>query len=121
MRMELHRMTHDIRHLVVAPVVEPLHRVQDAALHGLQAVVDVRHGTLENHIRGIVEEPMLVHPREVVHRPFVVLAGHAVFRVLRFALLLIAFRVLFLRSHIVVFIFWSHISQSSTGVFRFRG
>ena len=61
MRVELHRVSHDIGHLIVAPVVEPLHRVEYAALHGFEAVAEVRHGTLEDNVRGIIEKPVLIH------------------------------------------------------------
>lgn len=67
--MVLHGMSHEVRHLVVAPVVLLLHRVQDAALHGLETVVEMRHRTLEDNVRRIVEKPVLVHSRELVlHR-----------------------------------------------------
>ena len=60
--MVLHRRADDVRHLVVASVVELAHRVQDAPLHRLQSVVDVRHGTFQNHIRSIVKKPSLYMP-----------------------------------------------------------
>ena len=65
--VELHGVAHDVGHLVVASVVHALHRVQDAALHRLQAVLDVGHGTLQNDIRGVVEEPVLIHAAQMVH------------------------------------------------------
>ena len=68
MRVKLHGVSHDIRHLVVSSVIHSLHRVQYASLHGLQSVLDMRHGTLENHIGGIVEEPVLVHSAKMAHR-----------------------------------------------------
>ena len=48
--VELHRVTHDVRDLVEAPVVHALHGVQDAALHRLKAVADVWHGTLQDNV-----------------------------------------------------------------------
>ena len=63
--VELHGMSHDVGHLVVTSVVEPLHGVQDAPLHGFETVAQVGHGTLENHVGGIVKEPVLVHPGEL--------------------------------------------------------
>ncbi len=51
----------DVRHLVVAPVVEFLHAVQDPALHGLEAIVQVRHRTFEDHVAGVIQEPFAVH------------------------------------------------------------
>ncbi len=64
--MVLHGVAHDVGHLVEAAVVEGLHGVQYAALHGLEAVVDVWHGALENHIRGIVQKPVAVHALKAV-------------------------------------------------------
>ena len=63
-------MPHDIGYLIVAPIIEALHRVEDAALHGLQAVVGVRNGSFENHIRGIIEKPVAIHPRQRVAAGF---------------------------------------------------
>ena len=65
-RVVLHSLPDDVRHLVVLAVVHPLHSVEDTALHGLQTVLDGRHGALQNHIGGIVQEPVLVHAREVL-------------------------------------------------------
>ena len=45
--MVLHGVAHDVGNLVEAAVVEGLHGVEDAALHGLEAVVDMGHGALE--------------------------------------------------------------------------
>ena len=67
MGVKLHRVAHDIGHLVVASVVHALHRVEDAPLHGLQAVADGGHGTFQDHIARIVEKPVFVHPRQVVY------------------------------------------------------
>ena len=65
--VKLHGFAHDVGHLVVAPVVHTLHGVQYAALHRLQSVATVWHGTLQDNIRGVVQEPVLVHARQVVH------------------------------------------------------
>ena len=62
-RVELHCLPHNVGHLVVAAVVDALHSVKHAALHGFQAVVDVRNGTVENDIRSVIEKPVLVHSR----------------------------------------------------------
>ena len=64
-RVELHGVTHDIGHLVEAPVVEQLHGMENAPLHRLQPVGQVGNGPLEYDIRGIVEEPVLKHSREL--------------------------------------------------------
>ena len=60
-RVIFHRVTHDVGHLVETTVVEFVHRMQDAALHRFQAVLDGRHGAFQNDIRGIVEKPILKH------------------------------------------------------------
>ena len=65
--VELHGVTHDVGHLVISAVVHAAHGVQDAALHGFQTVLDMRYGTLQDDIAGIVEEPVLVHSREMMH------------------------------------------------------
>ena len=46
-------------------VVALLHDVEDASLHGLQTVLNVRNGTFEDYITGIVNEPVLIHSREL--------------------------------------------------------
>ena len=62
----LHGLTHDVGHLVVTAVVAALHGVENTTLHGLQTILDMGHGTLQNNIRSIVQEPVLVHAREFV-------------------------------------------------------
>ena len=66
-RVVLHGLSHNIGDLVVAAVVAALHGVQDAALHGLQAILQMGYGTLQNHIRRVVQEPVLVHARQFVY------------------------------------------------------
>ena len=62
-------------------VLHFLHRMQDAALHRLEAVFDVGYGAVEDHIGGIVEKPLAVHAREFVfvlafrHQPVVLALG----------------------------------------------
>ena len=43
-------------------IVHLLQGVQDAALDRLQSVVEVRNRPLEDHIGGIIEEVLVVHP-----------------------------------------------------------
>ncbi len=69
MRMVLHGLTDDVGHLVEAPVVDGFHGMENAALHRFQAVLDVRHGPFENHIRSIIQEPVLIHARKFAHTP----------------------------------------------------
>lgn len=66
MGMELHGVTHDVGHLVVSSVVHALHAVEDASLHGFQAVLDVGYGAFQDHVRRIVQEPVLVHAAQMV-------------------------------------------------------
>ena len=67
MRVVFHRVTHDVGHLVEAAVIQFVHRMQDAALHRLQAVLDGGHGAFQNDIRGIVEKPVLEHALKGYH------------------------------------------------------
>lgn len=50
MRVILHGITDNIGHLIETTVIESLHRVEYTALHGLEAVLNMRHGTLEYHV-----------------------------------------------------------------------
>ena len=65
--MELHRVAHDVRHLIISAVVHTLHRVKDAALHGFQAVLQMGHGAVEDAVAGIIEEPILIHAAQMMH------------------------------------------------------
>ncbi len=78
MGMKLHGLSHDVGHFVVTSVVHALHGVQDASLHRLEAIADVGHGTLQDDIGGIVQEPVLVHARQVVHGRSVKAVGRLV-------------------------------------------
>ena len=50
MRVILHSITHDIGYLIETTIIESLHRVEYTALHGLEAVLNMRHSTLEYHV-----------------------------------------------------------------------
>ena len=80
--VELHRVAHDVGHLVEASVVHALHGVHDAPLHGLEAVGDVRHGAFQDYVGCVVEEPTLVHLVQVVGDAFYLLyvVSHVVFK-----------------------------------------
>ena len=67
MRMELHGMAHNVCHLVEPAVVHTLHRVEYASLHGFQAILNMRHGTLKYDVRGIVEKPVLIHAAQMMN------------------------------------------------------
>ncbi len=62
--MILHRVAHDVGDFYKTPVIKGLHRMHDAALNRLEAIIYVRHGTLQNHIRRIVEKPATIHPAQ---------------------------------------------------------
>ena len=64
--MEVHRVAHKSRHLVVASVVGTFHRMKDAPLNGLQTIGKVGHSALQNNVRSIVKKPGLVHSRKLV-------------------------------------------------------
>ena len=66
MRVILHGMAHDVGHFIIASVVQTIHGVQDAALHRLQSIVEMRDGTLKDDVRGIVKKPVLVHAAQLV-------------------------------------------------------
>ena len=40
--------------------------MEDAPLYRLQSVHDVRHGTLQYHVTGVVQKPVLVHAAKVM-------------------------------------------------------
>ena len=67
MGVVLHGLPDDVGDLVVTAVVDALHGVEDTPLHGLQTVLDMGHGALEDDVRGVVEEPVLVHAGELAH------------------------------------------------------
>ena len=61
-------MTHDVGHLVVSAVVHSFHRVEYASLHRFQSVAQMGHGTLQDYIAGVIQEPVLIHAAEMVNR-----------------------------------------------------
>ena len=71
MRVILHGLPHEVGDLVVTAIVHDLHRVEDTPLYGFQTVFDVRHGAFEDHVRSVVQEPVLIHARQFAHAPFV--------------------------------------------------
>ena len=66
MRVELHRMSYDVGHLVISSVVHPLHRVEDASLYRFQTIFDMGHSTIQDAVAGVIEKPGLIHTTEVV-------------------------------------------------------
>jgi hypothetical protein len=60
-RVVLHGMPDDVRHLVVATVIQVLHAVQDPALHRFQSIIQRWYGTFQDHIARVIQEPVPVH------------------------------------------------------------
>ena len=89
-RVILHSVSHHVRNLVVTAVVELAHGVQYTALNRFQSVVKVWHRTFQNHIRRIVQKPVLVHARQLVRDWVTTLVGviAAVFLVARVPILI---------------------------------
>ncbi len=48
--VELHGVTNDVSHLVVASIVHTLHRVQNTSLHRFEAILNVWDGALQNYV-----------------------------------------------------------------------
>ena len=61
----LHRLPDDVSYLDELAAIHPLEVVEDTALHGLEPVIDMGYSTLEDDVGGVVEEPCLVHLRQV--------------------------------------------------------
>ena len=60
-RVVLHRLSDDVRHLGETAVIDPRHRVQHTPLDRLETVHDVRDRPLQDHIGRIIQEPVLEH------------------------------------------------------------
>ena len=67
MRVVVHGVAHDARHLVETAVVHLVHGMQNTALHRLQAVLEIGHGAVENRIARVVQEPAVVQLFQVVY------------------------------------------------------
>jgi len=65
-RVELHGVSNNIGHFVIAPVLHPLHGVQDSSLYRFEPVCDVGYGTLQNYIRGVFQKPVFEHAGQAV-------------------------------------------------------
>ena len=63
-RVERHRATDDIGDLMKTPVVHVPQRMQNPALHRLQAVVDVRDGAVEDDVARVFKKPSPVTLRQ---------------------------------------------------------
>ena len=100
MWVELHGVTHDVGHLIVTPILHAPHAVQHTALHGFQSVHDVRHCTFQNHIAGIIQEPVLIHAAQLVLHLCVLRISRSVVRVSRFLLLFVFQDIIVFSAHI---------------------
>lgn len=60
MRVILHGVADNIGDLVVATVFELVHGMENAALDGFEAVVDVGDGAFQDDVGGVVEEPVAI-------------------------------------------------------------
>ena len=57
----LHRVADDVGHFVETTVVFFLQRMEDAPLHGLQSIIDVRDGTFKDDVAGVFQKPFGIH------------------------------------------------------------
>ena len=51
---------------IIPAVVHAFHGVQDASLHGFETIGQMRHGAFQYDVRGIIQEPVLVHAVQVM-------------------------------------------------------
>ena len=109
--MKLHRLAHHVGHLIISSVVDAPHGVQDASLHRLQPVVDVRHGPLQDHVRGIIQKPALIHARQVAHTVRAPATGQHIASTR--GLCGVRFHCLVRQSIVVAFVFCFHIDGDS--------
>ena len=81
----LHRLADYVGYLVKTAVVHLAQRVQNAALHGLEAVVDGGHGAFQDDVTGVVQKVILKHAFQRdhvgIHVGGVAAGGHSVGRV----------------------------------------
>ena len=85
--------------------------MEDASLHGFQTVAQMRHGTLEDHVGSVIQEPVLVHATEVVYccrieAVYGFIVGMALFLVFRRLLFQNLFAFCFVVHYFLVFSFW---------------
>ena len=64
--MVLHCLANDICNLIEASVINILHCVHNTPLNRLKTVSDMRNCTLQNNVRGIIQEPVLIHTGKLV-------------------------------------------------------
>src|SRR5690606_24165789 len=64
MGMILHRISDDIGHFVKASVIHLFKRMHDAALYGLQAVLNARDRPLQDYVGSVLQKPVFVQSVE---------------------------------------------------------
>ena len=68
MRVELHGVSHDVGHLIISAIVHSFHRVENASLHRFQTVAQMGHGSLQDYVAGVIQEPVLIHAAKMMNR-----------------------------------------------------
>ena len=92
-RMKVHRVADDVRHLVGAPVVHLIERPEHPALHRFETVVDIRNGAVLDDVTRVFQEVPVHHHPEIVVVAAVTFGGDtAVLAFARFAVPLRLFR-----------------------------
>ena len=63
-RMELHRVARHVGDLREAPVVRAVQRPEDAPLHGLEAVSEIRNRTVADDVGGVFQKTLIHAPMQ---------------------------------------------------------
>ena len=66
MRVVLHRITDHVCYFIVATVFKLAHGMQNTALHWFQTVGEVRHGTLHDHVAGVIQKVISIHAPQIL-------------------------------------------------------
>ena len=61
MGVELHGLANDVGHFVEPTVLHLAQGVEQSALNWFEAVFQSRNGALQNNVRGVFQEVILVH------------------------------------------------------------
>ena len=86
--MEFHRVAYDARYLMETAIIALLHSVENAALHGLESVINMGNGSVEDYIRSIIQEPLTIHSGEFI---FALSARHNLIKSVVFLNIIILF------------------------------
>src|SRR5438874_7501824 len=60
MRMVLHGLTDDVRHFIITAIIHFFHCMKNAALNGFQPILYRGNRSFQDHIRSIIQEPVLI-------------------------------------------------------------